>query len=270
MCECVTTNQAEAPVPASWINESGRVVHPDAPAGLGGLGAFRAASVLGTDSSAEMLPDAKAPATRNLDPSVVELAGETEAKKAKRQPAPRIANDAADELVHQIVTIKLKADESGVSGIKGALTDITSSNNGAQVVIHSDEKGIVDDVTNDLTWTAEVVTQYGSGDPEGDAAYGRGTTPADRDAGNVTLGFHESCHRADLLAYLRTEPIPTLDIDYKNKKIPRATAEAARSAYIAAWTAYFAKARKNSVTSTDEAPGSDPTLSKFKAPGSKP
>lgn len=264
MCDCLPANRRSNAVPSSWINQSGRVAHPDAPAGGGGNGSFRSSSTLGLVSDGEMLPDPQAPAVRQLDQGLVQLAGETEAAKATRQPPPTVASDAADEVVKGIITLKLKADETGVSGITGALTSFSEVNNGAQINIHSDESGNVDNVTNDLAWKIEIITQYGTGNPDDDSAYGRGTTKADKDAGNVTLGFHESCHRADLLNYFRTEPIPVLDIDFKNKKIPTAKANTARTAYINAWTAYFDKIRKFSVANTDETPGSDPPLSKFK------
>jgi hypothetical protein len=38
--------------------------------------------------------------------------------------------------------------------------------------------------------------------------YGRGTTAQDIKAGNTSLGFHESCHQADFLAYLANHPLP--------------------------------------------------------------
>jgi hypothetical protein len=39
--------------------------------------------------------------------------------------------------------------------------------------------------------------------------YGRGTTKQDESAGNTSLGFHESCHKADFLAYLKNTALPT-------------------------------------------------------------
>ncbi len=271
MCDCVSTAQHRAAVPPGWISQAGRVAHPDSPAGAGGAGTFRQSAALGGSLAADLLPDPQSPIARNFDPVLIQLAGEAEADKVKRQPAPRVKVDAPDEVVQGILTLKLKADESGVSGIGSALTSFFETNNGAQVLIHTDEKGMVDGLSNDLAWTIEIVTQYGSGDPELDSAYGRGTTQADKAAGNVTLGFHESCHRDDLLSYFRSEAIPVLGIDFPNdKKIPKATAEKARSAYLTAWKAYFDKIRKLSVAKTDEAPGSDPPLSKYKATPAKP
>jgi hypothetical protein len=53
-------------------------------------------------------------------------------------------------------------------------------------------------------------TRYGTGaaanQPSG---YGRGTTDEDIKANNTSLGFHESCHRVDLLAYMAAQSLPT-------------------------------------------------------------
>jgi len=54
-----------------------------------------------------------------------------------------------------------------------------------------------------------IQTAYGPGAKATDlSGYGRGTTPEDEKNGDVTLGFHESCHREDFLEYLRTHPFP--------------------------------------------------------------
>jgi len=43
------------------------------------------------------------------------------------------------------------------------------------------------------------------------SGYGRGTTADDLKAGNITLGFHESCHRDDFIRYLNTQKLPSFD-----------------------------------------------------------
>lgn len=43
------------------------------------------------------------------------------------------------------------------------------------------------------------------------SGYGRGTTTQDIKDGNVTLGFHESCHRDDFISYLNTQNLPAFD-----------------------------------------------------------
>jgi len=63
-----------------------------------------------------------------------------------------------------------------------------------------------------LHFTVKIQTFYGPGvDPAHDSMYGRGTTPADKEAGNTSLGFHESCHRKDFVDYLRKTPLPVFD-----------------------------------------------------------
>jgi hypothetical protein len=101
----------------------------------------------------------------------------------------------------------------------------------------------------ELPWKVEIQTRYGSGTPDDDAAYGRGTTDKDKEDGNITLGFHESCHRADILACLQQHSPPVLpDLVDKTK----VEADAAIATYKTACKAYFQAARKHSETVTDE------------------
>ena len=57
--------------------------------------------------------------------------------------------------------------------------------------------------------TIEIQTLYARGvKPDAFSCYGRGTTLGDVRAGNVTLAFHESCHRNDFIAFLKSRPLP--------------------------------------------------------------
>lgn len=101
-----------------------------------------------------------------------------------------------------------------------------------------------------VVFTCVIRTQYG---PDAKAAqlsaYGRGTTTDDESAGNTSLGFHESCHRDDLLEYLKTYPLPT----YKGK-VGQTVAEfnGANQTFAREFAAYFDKMRKFSDNRTDE------------------
>jgi hypothetical protein len=44
--------------------------------------------------------------------------------------------------------------------------------------------------------------------PDGPSGYGRGTTEADKEAGNTSVRFHEQCHVNDLQAYLSQNKPP--------------------------------------------------------------
>lgn len=57
--------------------------------------------------------------------------------------------------------------------------------------------------------TLTIQTVYGPGaGPRDVSCYGRGTTAGDRQKGDITLGFHESCHREDYANYLANHALP--------------------------------------------------------------
>jgi hypothetical protein len=65
--------------------------------------------------------------------------------------------------------------------------------------------------TGKFTWHATITLQtvYAApGDASKVSCYGRGTTDEDVRDGNVTLGFHESCHRSDFTSFLTGNPLP--------------------------------------------------------------
>jgi hypothetical protein len=101
-----------------------------------------------------------------------------------------------------------------------------------------------------MIFTYVIQTQYG---PKASAsqpsAYGRGTTTADEAAGDTSLGFHESCHRADLLEYLQKQPLPT----YRGKVgMKEAEFNGANRSFAREFAEYFVKMRKFSDDRTDE------------------
>lgn len=86
--------------------------------------------------------------------------------------------------------------------------------------------------------------------PDSFSCYGRGTTPEDVRAGNVTLGFHESCHRNDFVAYLKAHPLPDppkLTIGMTGSQFEEAVA-----AFQKAFSAYFKDMDEDSFKRTDE------------------
>lgn len=107
----------------------------------------------------------------------------------------------------------------------------------------------VTDVT-DPTVDIEIQTFWGTGDKPGDtSAYGRGTTEADKKAGNTSLRFHESCHGTDLLNYIRTHPPPTWGVTVGMNKDAAAT-ETQR--YVDALETWKEAAKADSTTKTDK------------------
>lgn len=257
MCLCLTDSRRPKAVPGQWINDSGQVAHPDSPLGRGGPGSFRAAGVFGANYSDDLLPSAEAPNGHGVDPSLIALAEGEEAKKVTKQPPPKVTTDAKDEVVHKVLTLKLKADKNGVSGITGASTDFDSVASG-KISTQRDDKGIVTSFTNGVSWKITLGTSYGTGKPEDDSAYGRGTTVDDVKAGHITLGFHEACHRDTLLAYFRNTAPPTFDgavgdagADFDTKV----------TTFMNAVDAYFTTARTQNVALVDEV--GNPTMTAY-------
>jgi hypothetical protein len=100
-----------------------------------------------------------------------------------------------------------------------------------------------------------IQTLYSPGSRSTDiSGYGRGTTDDDKKAGNVTVGFHESCHRADYFQFVKDNALPVFV-----GKIGMTVAQykAAASAYLDALKAYRNKVKKYTQDRTDEV-GSPP------------
>jgi hypothetical protein len=100
-----------------------------------------------------------------------------------------------------------------------------------------------------------IQTLYSPGSKSTDiSGYGRGTTDDDKKAGNVTLGFHESCHRADYLQFVKDNALPVF-----MGKIGMTVTQykTAASTYLDALKAYRSKVKKYTRDRTDEV-GSPP------------
>lgn len=109
--------------------------------------------------------------------------------------------------------------------------------------------------------TITIQIKYGSmAKPDSPAAYGRGTTAQDKQKGDTTVGFHESCHLSDYVGWLRTRPLPGFAgrVGMTGQQY-----EDACTACDEAFDKYFADAEAASTTSTDEV--GNPTLSAYKA-----
>jgi Domain of unknown function (DUF4157) len=74
----------------------------------------------------------------------------------------------------------------------------------------TDSEGKISKVKNAPKMPKVVIkTTYGlTVKPGGTSAYGRGTTAADKKAGNTSLRFHEGSHGSDFLDYLTNNPFP--------------------------------------------------------------
>ncbi|MBK9360549.1 MAG: hypothetical protein IPM99_05045 [Rubrivivax sp.] len=245
MCDCIPSSQrSRGELHPGWLS-GGRVVHPDAPAGGGGAGLFRLPGSTGTGGGSALLPHPDAPAAGDLDPRRLDAAQGEVDKEKKRLPAPVVERESTQTV--QGMTVLLLPDLQGVPGVGSATTLLDESEGGASYV-HDKGTGKVLTVTV-VPWKVTIQTCYGTGDANADAAYGRGTTDDDIKAGRITLGFHESCHRDDLIAYLKQHAPPTF-AEMVGK--PKAEADAEIARYKTASKAYFKAARAHSEAVTDE------------------
>jgi hypothetical protein len=199
-------------------------VPPNAPAGGGGPGHFRDADSFRADEDPdETVRHAKAPAVRMLATDAAAQPTSGSAGAAKRQPPPQtttmtkqIASQSGPEVTMDVRMLVL-ADEMNDSTVKkpaSAETRVLVSPGLRKVegMSWKAANGKVTAITKKLVvrGTFSVRTSYRPGaDPNHNSEYGRGTTAQDKASGNVTLGFHESCHREEYIDYLTKTPFPT-------------------------------------------------------------
>lgn len=234
------------PAADPWLGWTELVAHPAAPAGGGGPGFFRSANPMGTDGDfGTLVSNPQSPAARLVDPIVLQDKAETLADPPAL-PAPELKKDETKTVGG--ISVLIKKDEQNVTGVTDADTKLNLKTGvpGRDV----DEKGIVTKINGNSAITGTISTKYAKGSAPNDlSAYGRGTTKADKAAGNITLGFHESCHRQDFQTYLTTNSVPT----FGGKVGMTGTAfDEAGVKYLAAVDAYLDAALAKSEADTDE------------------
>ena len=184
------------------------------------------------------------PASRGANPPPVT---QTSRSTVKKEASAGVDIDVAVEVVADVVDATVSAG-----------TAVTSFQNGVRFVtpatewVNRDGKKIVSKLTSpfSLKGIISVQTRYGRGAmAHQPSAYGRGTLDEDTKVGNTTLGFHESCHRVDFLAYLAANLLPTFE-----GKAGMTTDEYERSvkALKTRLNDYFAQMEKQSDSNTDE------------------
>ncbi len=264
------------PGPSPWRSREGEVVHPDAPAGSGGLGRFRAAGSLGTDGNAtDDVRHPRAPSLRHDalsdDEKAEALDGGVKVIEPLRNAPPATAPEEFDLPAHKTskrieikVKVKVVADgkKPNPKGDAGARTFLDPRSiqttippyglpAGAPDTPPDTQKitGVVGNVV--VTGTVTIQIQYGDeAKPKDGAAWGRGTTTSDVQNKDTTVGFHESCHLADYKTYLRNNPIPVSDKIFSAKTI--AEYDAAAADIGPAVNKHFQDCETDSRTKTDE------------------
>lgn len=236
-------------VDREWWGWSGLLAHPDSPAGGGGPGHFRAAGPVqgheGGDVRAwrvdQGTPLDTGPGTR--PPAPAKLAPATTPR------ALGTLKTAQSDLLDVLVDAELLGDGKGSK----AETTFKPGKGWSAPGYSMSSKRVIEKFKGKFTWRATITLQtvYASpGDPDQVSCYGRGTTEEDVRNGNITLGFHESCHRDDFTTFLLSRSLPEppslatgmAEADYK----------ARIASFDAALKAYFDEMQKLSEARTDE------------------
>ncbi len=186
-----------------WTGWSGHLAHPTAPQGGGGPGLF----------SQHQLEDEPAERPRPFQ-AQVEL-DSADAPVAPQPPPATVARslgkllEVSSKHVDVVIEAEILRDAGG--GPEGSARTSCTHPAATAPAYKTDAEGKITRFEGKLRWKRKVSiqTRYGKGARAQDlSCYGRGTTVEDRRSGNVTLGFHEACHREDLVLYLQSHALP--------------------------------------------------------------
>ncbi len=209
--------------PSKQQTGPGPSVHPDARAGGGGPGYFRDAnSILNDDRLFGTVRHAKSPASRlRFAQTAVMLAsagtvGVNQKKPPKTKPLTKSLAKQSGREVNLDVRLLVLADKINDKNVadSSAKTRVMRSSGLENIVgiQWATSNGKITKITKKLiirgTYTIRI--SYGrKSRPTLLALYGRGTTKQDKNKGDITLGFHEGCHRQEYLDYFTNNKIPT-------------------------------------------------------------
>jgi len=235
------------PLAPEWVGWSGKVTHPDSPQGGGGPGFFA------PTGGSEREEDPKPWQPGRLD-QVDNLP--KQAPRAPNPPPPTRPRSLGTlkEVQQDNVDVKIEgevlADGSGGPS-NGAETNFEIPSASSPGFEHSNGK--ITKFTGKFTWTGKLTiqTQYGTNATARDlSCYGRGTTSDDIRNGDITLGFHESRHHADYVAFLKDNPLP--DPPPFTVPVKKADHEKAVKKFFQEFDAYSKRMKQSSFNDTDE------------------
>ncbi len=216
------------PESSPWISREEDVVHPDAPAGSGGIGGFRTAGSLGGegndsfgvrhprspslrlealtgDEKAEVLGEGVKVIERERNPPPKTVPGKQSIKKVR----PSFDLDVTLEILADDLAGTISGAKTELNGSRVTLSGISYDIDPAPGQTEPKPTDKVTALTGKATisGTATIQVIYGTTGnvrvkPEEEAAWGRGTTSGGAAAKDITVGFHESCHRDDYIAHL--------------------------------------------------------------------
>lgn len=233
-----------------WVGWTQLVAHPSAPRGGGGPGNFAPSLPLTADADSD-LPSPWQPAPVGAEPL------DTPAPAPKPANAPPVTSpgslgvlkEVKNDLVDYKIEGEILADGSGgTTGADTSFSKVASSSPGY------DSDGVkITKFKGKFTFkgTIQIQTKYAADSTANTlSCYGRGTTDSDVKNRDITLGFHESCHRADYEAYLKANALP--DPPAMSVGMKAADYDAAAAAFSAALNKYYADMKADSIKKTDQ------------------
>ncbi len=236
--------------PQAWQGWKGDVAHPQAPDGGGGPGFFRDPRSL-TRENQNTLSDLDQPGSpRPLNDSESE-----KITSPKKNKAPQTVVKAPVEWIKKKtdqvdvdVKYEIAADKKDANQFANTDCVIPPANFSA----HVPENGTI----GKLTWkgTIKIQTSYSDlkKNPEELTCYGRGTTKTDLANGDITLGFHESCHRKDFEDYLTDTSNTRPEIPELTKTMTTAEYDAAAEKFKKQFRDFETAINSYTVGKTDE------------------
>jgi len=244
---CPKQNRPLLPDDHQWLGWQGTVTHPDSPIGSGGPGSF--AHPLNADEAAP-LAHPQEPRPQRFSPDQIKLS-----TQKKPNPPPTTKTESWSML--KIKTDHVDVDISAEVVADGSTSEDLDAKTNASLPGHpglpgyTSEDGKIKSFDKVFTWKGKITIQtvYNKAKAEDPSCYGRGTTEDDINNGDISLGFHESCHREDYLNYLKNNALPKPP----DMKIDMATTtyDKASSDFNKAFDAY-AKALSELWKNTDE------------------
>jgi hypothetical protein len=235
----------------AWTGWAQLVAHPSAPLGAGGPGNFSSPVPLNADAGSD-LPSPWQPGPLGIDPPAIPTDTPTPAN-APPATNPRslgVVKQVQNEFADYKIEAEIVADGSGgvTTGANTSFTRVASNSPTYEAV-----NGKITKFSGKFTFkgTITIQTKYASdSNPSTLSCYGRGTTDADVKNRDITLGFHESCHRADYQAFLAANALP--DPPAMSIGMNASDYDKAAAAFSAAITKYYKDMEADSIKNTDE------------------
>jgi hypothetical protein len=234
-----------------WTGWKQPVCHPQAPAGAGGPGHFAARKPLQLNAESDL----RSP--WQPGPTGAEPLDTPAAQPKPPNPPPEtqalslgvIKEVKADFVDYQIKAEILDDKSGGVTA--GALTDFTQP--ASKAPKYDSVDGKITKFKGKFTFkgTIQIQTKYAkNADASGLSCYGRGTTDTDVENRDITLGFHESCHRNDYQNYLKVHSLP--DPPTMSIGMTAADYDKEAAAFVDALNQYWTDMKADSHQKTDE------------------